>query len=85
MRRGREKNTITRAELAVGIVVLAAALLLVGLINLRSRSGSSLAGQRCPIDGVAAEWQSRPHGAGICNYGHYSVVERQAHTWWAAC
>jgi hypothetical protein len=85
MRRVRVKNTFTRAKLAVGIAVLAVALLLVGLIILRSKSGSSLAAQRCPIDGMAAEWQTRPHGARICNYGHFSVVERQAHTWWGAC
>jgi hypothetical protein len=85
MRRQRAKNELTRGQRALGIVVLAIILLFVGLIIFRGQSGQALAEQRCPIDGMAAEWRSRPHGANICNYGHFSVVERQAHTWWAAC
>jgi hypothetical protein len=65
--------------------VVAVALLLVGLILLRSKGAHSLDSQRCPIDGMAAEWRSDGRGTNICNYGHFSVVERQAHTWWGAC
>lgn len=85
MKRVRATSKLTRGELAVGIGVLVVALLLVGLILLRSESGHSLAAQRCPIDGMAAEWRGRAHGANICNYGHFNIVERQAHTWWGAC
>jgi hypothetical protein len=80
----RAKNNWTRIELAIGSAVVVVALLLVGLILLRSKGAHSLDSQRCPIDGMAAEWRNRPHGANICNYGHFSVVERQAHTWWGA-
>jgi hypothetical protein len=83
-RRSKKNNKPTRAELAVGIAVLAVILLVVGLILLEGKP--PLAAQRCPIDGMPAEWrQDRPQGASICNYGHFSVVERQAHNWWAAC
>jgi hypothetical protein len=85
MRRVRAKNEMTRGQRALGIVVLAIILSFVGLIIYRNQSGQALAGQRCPIDGLAAEWRDRPRGATICNYGHFSVVERQAHTWWGAC
>jgi hypothetical protein len=85
MRRiSKKNNKPTRVELAVGIAVSAVMLLVVGLILLGGRH--PLAAQRCPIDGMPAEWrQDRPQGASTCNYGHFSVVERQAHTWWAAC
>ena len=85
MRRVRTKNNWRRTELAIGGAVAAVALLLVRLILLRSRSAQSLDSQRCPIDGMAAEWRNRVPGSNICNYGHFSVVERQAHTWWGAC
>jgi hypothetical protein len=85
MRRVRAKNNWTRAELAIGSAVVAVTLLLVGLILLRSKGAHSVDSQRCPIDGMAAEWRSDGRGTNICNYGHFSVVERQAHTWWAAC
>jgi hypothetical protein len=82
-RRSKKNSKPTRAELAAGIAALAVILLVVGLILLEGRP--PLAAQRCPIDGMPAEWQNRPRGASICNYGHFSAVERQAHTWWAAC
>ena len=85
MRRVRATSKLTRGELAVGIGVLTMALLLVGLILRLGGRGYRLAEQRCPIDGMAAEWASRPYGTNLCNYGHFSVVERQAHTWWGAC
>jgi hypothetical protein len=85
MRRVRAKKEMTASQQALGIVLLAVILLFVGFIIFRGQSGQALDSQRCPIDGIAAEWRSRPHGANICNYGHFSVVERQAHTWWVAC
>jgi hypothetical protein len=85
MRRLRSRTNWTRTDLAIGSAVVAVTLLLVGFILLRSKGAHSLAPQRCPIDGVPAEWRSDGRGTNICNYGHFSVVERQAHTWWAAC
>jgi len=85
MKRLRAKNTWTRTDLAVGSVVVAVALLLIALILLRSKGAQPVDSQRCPIDGMPAEWRNRALGSNTCNYGHFSVVERQAHTWWAAC
>jgi hypothetical protein len=85
MRRLRAKSHWTRTELAIGSAVVAVTLLLVGLILFRSQGAHSVDSQRCPIDGMPAEWRNRAPGSNICNYGHFSVVERQAHTWWGAC
>lgn len=38
----------------------------------------------CPIDGQVAEWSNR-QGQRDCEYGHFSTVEKQPHTWVAAC
>jgi hypothetical protein len=38
----------------------------------------------CSIDGQLAEWSKR-QGRRDCEYGHFSVVEKTAHTWSAAC
>jgi hypothetical protein len=89
MRRLKSKK-LTRAELAVGIGIGVITLLLVGLIIFR-KGTNSINPQRCPIDGLPAEWQTGGERYGsrsdhnICNYGHFSVVEKKAHTWWAAC
>ena len=37
----------------------------------------------CPIDGQPANW-SKQEG-NTCEYGHFSVIEKKAHTWSAAC
>jgi hypothetical protein len=81
MRRLRSRTNWTRTDLAIGSAVVAVTLLLVGFILLRSKGAHSLAPQRCPIDGMPAEWRSDGRGTNICNYGHFGVVERQAHTW----
>jgi hypothetical protein len=38
----------------------------------------------CPIDGQVAEWSKR-QGQRDCEYGHFSTIEKQPHTWVAAC
>jgi hypothetical protein len=79
------KNKLAHTDLALGTTVVAIALLLVGPVLLRSKSARSMAPQRCPIDGVAAEWRSDHRGTNACNYGHFSKVDQKPHTWWAAC
>lgn len=81
----KSNNHWTRADLALGTTVVVVALLLVGLILLRSKAAHSLGPQRCPIDGMAAEWRSEQRGSNMCNYGHFSKSDQKAHTWWAAC
>jgi hypothetical protein len=44
------------------------------------RSGKNV----CPIDGAAPEWTGKRNGSS-CEYLHYNAVERQTHSWWAAC
>lgn len=85
------KSDLTRADLFVGLGIGVIALLLVGLIILKNNGARSVSPQRCPIDGLPAEWQTggehygsrRDHN--ICNYGHFSKVDQKPHTWWAAC
>jgi hypothetical protein len=81
----RSKNNWTRADLAFGIAGLAFALFLVGLIFLKGEAAHLAGPQRCPIDGMAAEWRTEERGRNICNYGHFSKVDQKAHTWWAVC
>jgi hypothetical protein len=85
------KSNLTRADLAVGLGIGVIALVLVGLIILKSNGVLSIGAQRCPTDGFPVEWQAggehfgsrRDHN--ICNYGHYSKADHKPHTWWAAC
>jgi hypothetical protein len=72
-------------DLPVGIGIFLVPLLLVVLIILTKNGRRSTPPPRCPIDGIAAEWQTRPHAANMCNYGHFSAAEQKPHTWWAAC
>jgi hypothetical protein len=81
----RSKDNWTRADLAMGAAVVVVALLLLGLIFLRGKAAHSAGPQRCPIDGMAAEWRTEERGRTICNYGHFSKADQKAHTWWAAC
>src|SRR5438270_13758612 len=86
MRPHSSKITSTRADLKFGAAVVVLGLVLVGLILLRSKRTHYVAAQRCPIDGMAAEWRSdRPGTNNICNYGHFSNVDQKANTWWAVC
>jgi hypothetical protein len=85
MSRLDSKNNLARTDLALAISVVAVALLLVGLIILRSETAHSVPVQLCPIDGMAAEWRTDQRGRNICNYGHFSKVEQKPHTWWAVC
>src|ERR1700730_1045932 len=81
----------TRADLAIWSGIGVVTLFLVALIILRNRGTNSVNPQRCPIDGLPAEWRAGGERFGsrsdhnICNYGHFSVVEKKAHTWWAPC
>ena len=85
------KSNLTRADLWVGLGIGVIALFLVGLIILKNNGAGATSPQRCPIDGLAAEWQTggehygsrRDHN--VCNYGHFSKVDQKPHTWWAAC
>jgi hypothetical protein len=85
MSRRGSKNKLAHTDLALGTTVVAIALLLVGLVLLRSKSARSMAPQRCPIDGMAAEWRSDGRGRNICDYGHFSTVDQKPLTWWGAC
>jgi hypothetical protein len=38
----------------------------------------------CPIDGQPPEWVGQRNGQS-CEYFHYSVTEKKAHSWWAEC
>jgi hypothetical protein len=38
----------------------------------------------CPIDGSLPQGISKRNG-NSCEYFHYSIVERQTHSWWAEC
>jgi hypothetical protein len=79
------KSGLTRADLFVGLGIGVIALLLVGLIILKNNGERSVSPQRCPIEGLPAEWRTDGERVGsrrdhdICNYGHFR------HTWWAAC
>jgi hypothetical protein len=85
------KSNLTRADLSVGFGIGVIALLLVGLIILKNNGVRSIGPQRCPIDGLPAEWQTGGERFGsradhnVCNYGHFSKVDQKPHTWWAAC
>jgi hypothetical protein len=38
----------------------------------------------CPIDGQPPQWTGARHGD-TCEYGHYSIIEKSTHSWWAPC
>jgi hypothetical protein len=38
----------------------------------------------CPIDGQPPEWSGQRRGKS-CEYFHYSIVEKNTHSWWAEC
>jgi hypothetical protein len=38
----------------------------------------------CPIDGQPPQWSGRRNG-NLCEYFHYSAVEKTTHSWWADC
>jgi len=38
----------------------------------------------CPIDGQPPEWTGARKG-NSCEYFHYSIVEKKAHSWWNEC
>jgi hypothetical protein len=63
----------------ITIFGIVAALLLIALL----RSHQQRAPNVCPIDGQAAEWTKR-HGM-TCDYGHFNIIERTAHTWSGPC
>jgi hypothetical protein len=46
--------------------------------------GSQSAQNSCPIDGSLPQGISKRNG-NSCQYFHYSIVERQTHSWWADC
>jgi hypothetical protein len=77
-RRGSKNKFIP--DLALGTTVFAIALLLVGLVLLRSQSARSMGAQRCLIDGMAAEWRCDRRGRNICNCGHFRTVGQKPHT-----
>jgi hypothetical protein len=62
MSRRGSKNKLAHTDLALGTMVVPIALLLAGLVLLRSKSARSMAPQRFPIDGMAAEWRSDQRG-----------------------
>jgi hypothetical protein len=66
MNRPKSKNIPTRTDPALGTSVVAAGLLLVGLIVLRNKAVHSLPPPRCPIDGIAADWRTDQRGSRIC-------------------
>jgi hypothetical protein len=84
------KSGLTRADLLVGLGIGVIALLLVGLIILKNNGARSVSPQRCPIDGLPAEWQTDGERVGsrrdhnICNYRHFSKIDQKPYTWWAA-
>jgi hypothetical protein len=84
------KSGLTRADLLVGLGIGVIALLLVGLILLKNNGARSVSPQRCPIDGLPAEWQTDGERVGsrrdhnICNYRHFSKIDQKPYTWWAA-
>ena len=55
-------------------------LLLIALLRSHRQSRPNV----CPIDGRAAEW-TKPRDGVTCEYGHFSEMERTAHTWSARC
>ena len=67
------------------IIRIAALVLVLGLLTffalrpLRMGKGPNY----CPTDGHAAEWTHRL--GETCEYGHFSVAERTAHTWTEKC
>ena len=65
MSRRGSKNKLAHTDLALGTTVVAIALLLVGLVLLRSKSARSLGPQRFPIDGMAAECGGVTSAAGM--------------------
>ena len=64
--------------------VLAAVVVIVGLLLLIAVRLAPQRPDRCPIDGQVAEWTKRT-GANSCDYGHFSAMERTIHKWSAAC
>jgi hypothetical protein len=84
------KSGLTRADLLVGLGIGVIALLLVRLIILKNNGARSVSPQRCPIDGLPAEWQTDGERVGsrrdhnICNYRHFSKIDQKPYTWWAA-
>jgi hypothetical protein len=85
------ESKFTRSELALGLTIAGVVLLFVMFIIVRSNYVSGVPPQRCPIDGLPAEWQTDGERGGsrrdhnVCNYGHFSKVDQKPHTWWAAC
>jgi hypothetical protein len=65
----------------IALFVFVVALVLVVLI-LRGHGSAGVG--RCPIDGQASEW-SRYKTQNVCEFGHFSMVEKTAHQWFGAC
>ncbi len=65
----------------IALFVLVVAFVFVLLI-LRGHGSAGVA--RCPIDGQDSEW-SRYKTQNLCEFGHFSMVEKTAHQWFGAC
>jgi hypothetical protein len=68
---------ITRIALFVFVVALV-------LVFLILRGHGSAGVGRCPIDGQPSEW-SRNTTENVCEFGHYSNVEKTSHHWFGVC
>jgi hypothetical protein len=65
----------------IGLVVaIVAVIILVAM----SRSGTPVTSSRCPIDGAMPEWTKHKTFT-VCEFGHFSVVEKTSHHWFGAC
>lgn len=74
----------TSKPLTVAYVALVVFLFASLLLTLYPHPSKPIVPNICPIDGQLAEWSNR-QGQRDCEYGHFSTVERQPHTWVSAC
>jgi hypothetical protein len=81
MTRSKLKRDKPSLNYRIALLVLVVALVFVFII-LRGNGSAGIG--RCPIDGQASEW-SRYKTQNVCEFGHFSMVEKTAHQWFGAC
>ena len=81
MKKPKKKEPTIISRVLLFLVVVA---LVVAVVYNYHRMRRPIIPNVCPIDGQVAEWSKR-QGRRDCEYGHFSAVEKQQHTWVADC
>jgi hypothetical protein len=75
-----KSKSIADLGLRIFVVAVLFAVLLLAVLRRHGVRGPDY----CPIDGKQAQWTKRRSDTS-CDYGHFSNVEKTAHTWSGTC